>query len=87
MDNTPSLLINNQLFHVIRKVHRLSMSEYGKLLGISQTYVARIESDHEPVTENVRYKLVNRFNLDNEKVREIMKTYEKYDVKPETYIF
>lgn len=66
------------MFKVIRKQHHLTMHDMAKVLSISQTYVARIEGDYEPVTDNVQKKLVEKFGLTNDKMREITSDYDKY---------
>ncbi|MFD2923883.1 helix-turn-helix domain-containing protein [Halobacillus naozhouensis] len=74
------LIIDNQTFYVIRKIHRLSMKEMADYLNISQSYVNQIEKGREPVTGNVRDKVVNVFGLDNEKLVKIKKDYNEYTI-------
>lgn len=70
--------VDNRMFRVIRKVHRLTTRDMAKLLSISQTYVNRIEGNYEPVTENVERKLIDKFNLTNDRIKEITSDYDKY---------
>jgi len=72
--------IDNERFHKIRKVYDLTTTELAGLLGYSQTYISAIDRGVEPVTDNVRDRLVKTLKLDSIKMREIELTYEKFRV-------
>ena len=74
------LPINAGDLYRIRKVHRLSMAQMAALLDISATYINQLEKNREPITDNVKTKLIDRFDLTVEKLQEIRDTYEKFTI-------
>ncbi|WP_419893603.1 helix-turn-helix domain-containing protein [Oceanobacillus kimchii] len=73
--------IDNETIYIIRRVYQLTAKELGDLLGYSQTYVSRLERGLENITDNVIFKLVETFQLDAERLKEIRETYLKYSIK------
>lgn len=73
--------IDNERFHKIRKVYQLTTTEMAQLLEYSQTYISAIDRGVEPVSENVKSRLIEKLKLDPIKIREIEITYEKFTVK------
>ena len=73
--------IDNERFHMIRKVYQLTTTELAKLLGYSQTYISAIDRGVEPVSENVQKKLTTVLEIDAIKMREIELSFEKFKVK------
>lgn len=67
--------------HVIRKAYRLTLAEMGEALGISTAYVHAIEQKREPLTDNVRKKLIEVFQLTPKKLQEIERDFDKYTFK------
>lgn len=65
-------------FTAIRKVQMLSMKQLAEALGISISYVNNIEKGHDRLTENVRRRLISKFDLTPEKVSQIRTIYETY---------
>jgi len=67
--------------HVIRKAYRLTLAQMGEALGISTAYVHAIEQKREPLTDNVRKKLIEVFELTPQKLKQIERDYRKYTFK------
>lgn len=72
------LPIDAQTFYIIRKVHMLSMTQMAETLGISIGYVNNIEKGREPLTDNVRRKLIGALKITPEKLAEIKTIYQSY---------
>lgn len=70
-------LESNDLY-IIRKVHRLSMQEMGEALGVSAGYVNHIEKEYEPLTDRMKERLIETFELSPYKINEIRHVYEQY---------
>ena len=73
--------IDNERFHMIRKVYQLTTTQLAELLGYSQTYISAIDRGVEPVSENVQKKLKTALAIDSIKMREIEISFEKFTVK------
>ncbi|API93490.1 MULTISPECIES: helix-turn-helix domain-containing protein [unclassified Virgibacillus] len=74
------MLIDNNTFYIIRKVHQLTTYQMADKLGYSQTYVSFIERGVENVTDNVKNQLIEVFGLDAEKLAEIKAIYKKFNL-------
>jgi len=73
--------IDNERFRKIRKVYQLTTTELAEILGYSQTYVSAIDRGIEPVSDNVKDRLIQALNLNPIKLREIELTFEKFTIK------
>jgi predicted transcriptional regulator len=72
------LHITNEDFRRMRSVYRLSMMEWGDLLGISDAYVNQIEKSQRRLTENVVNQLVKELELTEEKLLRILDIYNEF---------
>ena len=70
------MLIDNELFRLIRVTNRLSQREFAKLIGVSHGLVSHIETNLKPVSERVNELVIRKLELtaeDIEKYKELLK--------------
>ncbi|MBU5265727.1 helix-turn-helix domain-containing protein [Virgibacillus proomii] len=70
--------IEHNSLYVIRKVYRLTMAEMAKILEVSPTYINAIEKEREPLTDNIRLKLIKQFKLNPARLAEINAIHDRY---------
>ena len=70
------MLIDNELFRLIRVTNRLSQREFAKLIGVSHGLVSHIETNLKPVSERVNELVIRKLELtaeDIKKYKELLK--------------
>lgn len=65
----------------IREVYRLTRLELSKHLGISQPLITLIEKGKRNITNDIVERYIEAFDLDEQKLMEIMEVRKKYTVK------
>jgi len=65
----------------IRKVYRLTLEQMAELLGISAGHLSHVENGHYRLTEKVKARLIERFQLTPDKLERILATYDEFDLK------
>ncbi|KMJ58094.1 hypothetical protein AB685_14910 [Bacillus sp. LL01] len=60
-----------KLFAVIRKLEGLNQDDIAKILGVSQSLIAKIEKGERSITHEVSRRLITELNLTPEKISEI----------------
>lgn len=58
------MLLSRQLIRFIRQTNRLSQREFADLIGVSNSYIALVESGIKPVTANLSKKIADTFGID-----------------------
>ncbi|GER71313.1 hypothetical protein BpJC7_26160 [Weizmannia acidilactici] len=62
------MLLSRQLVRFIRQNNRLSQREFANRLGVSNSYIALVETGIKPVTANLSKKIAKEFDIDVEYV-------------------
>lgn len=65
----------------LRKVYRLSQTEFGALAGVSGALICQIESGKRSLTDRVSAAIVDKLGLTVESLGRIMRMYDEFDVK------
>lgn len=66
---------------IIRRVYDLTMTDIANILGVSQTYIFRIENNYDALSDNMKSKLIEAFKLDEYKLAEIRHVNKQYRYK------
>lgn len=61
----------------VRKVYRLTLEDMAAIIGISTSYVWRIEHGERPLTANITAKFREEFELTTEKLARLTEIYEE----------
>lgn len=63
--------MNANIFKQIRINAGLSQGEYAKALDMSQTFVSIMENGHYPISDSTKRKVVARFEITDELMKQI----------------
>lgn len=66
--------VTNETFKLIRLYSSMSQRDFAKHIGVSPTTVGLIEANYRPVSEYVRAKVAEKFDLNDD----FLKYIEKY---------
>lgn len=58
------MLLSRELVRFIRQNNRLSQREFANRLGVSNSYIALVETGIKPVTANLSKKIAKEFDID-----------------------
>ena len=61
--NFESMTINERIYHLRKKVLKISQRELGKILGVGDTAVSKLEKTGSTVTERNIKAICNEFNI------------------------
>lgn len=70
--------IDSQVLFEFRKVYRLTLTEMASLLGISESYLCRIEKQERRVTDRIRKSLIEEFELTPDKLERVTRVYMEF---------
>ena len=64
----------------IRKVYRLTLEQMAELLGISAGHLSHVENGHYRLTEKVKARLIDQFQLTPDKLARINAVYDEFSL-------
>lgn len=60
------MLLSRDLVRFIRQTNRLSQREFADRIGVSNSYIALVETGIKPVTANLSEKITKEFSIDTD---------------------
>lgn len=70
------MIITAETLYKLRRIRRLSQAEMGKVCGVTESFINRIESGHRNVTERVRSNVIRNMDLTPDKLAYYLDTYD-----------
>ncbi|MFD0588669.1 helix-turn-helix domain-containing protein [Paenibacillus sp. GCM10027627] len=70
------MIISADTLYKLRRVRRLSQAEMGKICGVTESFINRIESGSRNVTDRVRHNVIRNMGLTPDKLAYYLDTYE-----------
>lgn len=70
--------MNATIFKRVRLKKKLTQKEFGNLLGVSESTIAAIEKGRRPISDQVRARLVQNIEIDDDLVS-FLDSFRKID--------
>lgn len=72
------MVITTEDFIKIRKIHGLNQNEMGRIIGVQQSAVAKIENNYYDISKEVQERLIKHFDITPGKLSLIRGIYSEF---------
>lgn len=79
-------MLNADNYAAVRKFHGMGQRQLATTLGVSQSYIAQVESGSRPLSENLRARTIQALALTPEKLAPIIAAQEEYEAARENFL-